>query len=333
MPRTAGEQRVAVEQLEVAGQLLDAVDLAASLDLDGDRLARRRRDTSGRRGRSRSGTRGVRASGRRPASPGCSASSSWRCFSTPSFCRPGSTPRSWLESCRTSSIRMRRLSPVFASTSPLDLAVLGGALLDRAGRAHPVQRLVGAAVGVHQHRSVGLEHQHPGGHRQVSGQPSGVVDLTAGHDESHERRIYLHARDLARSVSAGPRPAMLARGSSGRGGSRGHRPVLRRPAGRGRPPGRRTRPRPAAGDDLGGGGGALVPLQGAARGPGHRLVGHVVRRLRGAGQAGHRGPDAVGHRGARTSAPRTRGGPARCPTWSTSPRSVGTPTRGASPRR
>ena len=36
MPRTGREQRVAVEQLEVAGQLLDAVDLAAPLDLHGD---------------------------------------------------------------------------------------------------------------------------------------------------------------------------------------------------------------------------------------------------------------------------------------------------------
>ena len=39
MPRTGREQRVAVEQLEVAGQLLDAVDLAAALDLHGHRRA------------------------------------------------------------------------------------------------------------------------------------------------------------------------------------------------------------------------------------------------------------------------------------------------------
>ena len=36
-PGDRGQQRVAVEQLEVAGELLDAVDLAAALDLDGDR--------------------------------------------------------------------------------------------------------------------------------------------------------------------------------------------------------------------------------------------------------------------------------------------------------
>ena len=33
------QQRVEVEAVEVAGQLLDAVDLAAALDLDGHRLA------------------------------------------------------------------------------------------------------------------------------------------------------------------------------------------------------------------------------------------------------------------------------------------------------
>ncbi len=39
MPRTAAlgvEHRVAVEELEVAGELLDAVDVAAALDLDRD---------------------------------------------------------------------------------------------------------------------------------------------------------------------------------------------------------------------------------------------------------------------------------------------------------
>ena len=141
---------------------------------------------------------------------------------------------------------------------PLDLAVLGGALADGARRAHPVQRLVGAAVGVHQHRAVGLEHQHPGGHRQVGAQPSGVVDLAAGHDESHERRIYLPCWRAWGGASE----------SHGRRG-RGHRADLCRPAGRGGPPGGRPRPGLAAGDDLGGRGCALVPLQGAAPGPGH----------------------------------------------------------------
>ena len=191
MPRTGDEQRVAVEQLEVAGQLLDAVDVAAALDLDRDAARRRRRGTSGRPGRSRSGTRGGPGVSPSARVAGCSASSSWRCFSTPSFCRPGSTPRSWAGVVqRPRSSRIRRVSSVLGRHRPLDLAVLGGALAQRARRRHPVQRLVGAAVGVHEHRPVGLDHQHPGRHREVGGQPPGVVDLAAGYDESHGRAIY-----------------------------------------------------------------------------------------------------------------------------------------------
>ena len=46
-----------------------------------------------------------------------------------------------------------------------------------------------------EHRAVGLEHQHPGGQRQVRGQPSGVVDLAAGDDDSHERANLQWPRD------------------------------------------------------------------------------------------------------------------------------------------
>jgi hypothetical protein len=77
--------------------------------------------------------------------------------------------------------------PGLRRDGPLDLAVLGGALAHGAGRAHPVQRLVGAAVGVHQDRAVRLQHEHSRGHRQVCGQSPGVVDLAAGNDDSHER--------------------------------------------------------------------------------------------------------------------------------------------------
>ena len=64
-----------------------------------------------------------------------------------------------------------------------DLAhAVGGGLLVRlgdgqAGRgAHPVQGLVGAAVGVDEDRPVGLEHEHAGGPGQVGVQTAGVVD-------------------------------------------------------------------------------------------------------------------------------------------------------------
>ena len=64
------------------------------------------------------------------------------------------------------------------------------ALADRARRGHPVERLVGAAVGVDQHGAVRLEHQHAGGQRQVGRQPSGVVHLAARDDDPHDGRIY-----------------------------------------------------------------------------------------------------------------------------------------------
>ena len=87
----------------------------------------------------------------------------------------------------TSSIRIRSVSPHLASTIHSGDAVVVGALDQRARRRHPVERLVRAAVGVHEHRPVGLDDQQPGGHRQVGGEPAGVVDLAAG-----DRRV---ARD------------------------------------------------------------------------------------------------------------------------------------------
>ena len=90
-----------------------------------------------------------------------SASSSCRCASTPSLIRPGSTPSSCEESCRTSSIVMISCSPallVTVQTSPSpSLRVHGG--------RHPVERLVGAVVRVHGQAAVGLDQQQPGGGR------------------------------------------------------------------------------------------------------------------------------------------------------------------------
>ena len=222
MPRTGTQQWVAVEQLEVAGQLLDAVDLAAPLDLDGNgppvAVAAHQVD---------------RADGGGVLPPHETEAVGQR---------RGVLGEQLLEVLLDAVLLQAGVdAEVVAGVvddlldqdpqavtglgfdRPLDLPVLGGALPDGARRAHPVQRLVGAAVGVHQHRAVGLEHQHPGGHRQVRGQPPGVVDLTAGHDESHERRIYLPCWRGGTGA-----------GESHRGRSRGHRADLCRPAGRGR---------------------------------------------------------------------------------------------------
>ena len=58
-------------------------------------------------------------------------------------------------------------------------------LLDHRRRRHPVERLVAAGVGVHEHRPVGLEHEQARRLRQEGGQPAGVDDLAAGDDEAH----------------------------------------------------------------------------------------------------------------------------------------------------
>ena len=183
--------------------------------------------------------------------------------------------------------------------------LVGRALAQGAGRRHPVQRLVGAAVGVHEHRAVGLDHQHPGRHRQVGGQPSGVVDLAARDHDPHGRGIY-PVRQTRPHVGPGGR---------GRGGRR--RPQLRPSAARGRPPRRRARARPSAGDDVERRGRALVPLPRAAAGPGHRLGPSDVRRAGAAGgRRGVRRGDAARHRAAATRRRPTPGGSARCRRWS-----------------
>jgi hypothetical protein len=63
-----------------------------------------------------------------------------------------------------------------------DQAVL---LLDHRRRSHPVQRLVAARVGVHEHRAVGLDHQQPQRLGEPGGQATGVFDRATGDDEAH----------------------------------------------------------------------------------------------------------------------------------------------------
>jgi len=69
-----------------------------------------------------------------------------------------------------------------------------------AGRAHPVQRFVGAVVGMDRDRAVGLDQDQPGGHGEVGVQASRIVDRAAGDDEAHDRNL-----------SAAPSPEVAAR--------------------------------------------------------------------------------------------------------------------------
>src|SRR5690606_5050019 len=53
-------------------------------------------------------------------------------------------------------------------------------------RAHPVQRLVAAAVGVHEQAAVALVHEQTRGEGEMGVEPAGVVHGAAGDDETHD---------------------------------------------------------------------------------------------------------------------------------------------------
>ena len=56
---------------------------------------------------------------------------------------------------------------------------------ERVGGVHPIERLVGATVGVDGHAPIGLHHDEPGRLRQVGGEPPLVVDTAVGDDNAH----------------------------------------------------------------------------------------------------------------------------------------------------
>ena len=193
------EQRVAAHQIQISTQLFHTVNLSATFDLD--RHVRPRRIPASKS----TGPIGVGCSRRtrdRPgaSASGCSASSACRCASTPSFCRPGSTPSSWEESWNTSASPIWSVSPSRPRTSheadsgsPFSVESWSSPrrsqLDQRAGRAHPVQRLVGTVVGVDRYGSVGLDQDQPRCHRQVGCQPPCVVHLATGNHQPHGDKI------------------------------------------------------------------------------------------------------------------------------------------------
>ena len=77
---------------------------------------------------------------------------------------------------------------------------------DRGRRRHPVQGLVAAGVGVHEHRPVGLDHEQPQGLGQARAQAAGVLDLAAGDDQ----RASGHRRPSRRD---GRRPGRVSDGA------------------------------------------------------------------------------------------------------------------------
>ncbi len=99
---------------------------------------RRRRGTAGRPARCRSGTRGGSASCRSRSAATRAASSSCSSASTPSFSRPGSSPS--VDGRVVQDLVQLDAQRLALGRRAVDRAV---ALLDRARRVHPVERLVG----------------------------------------------------------------------------------------------------------------------------------------------------------------------------------------------
>ena len=111
---------------------------------------------------------------------------------------PGS-PRSWVVSARISCSDDQLLAlGVGHLPQPVVLA-------QRVGGVHPVEGLVGTAVGVDGHASVGLHHHEANRFRQVGGESALVVDGAASDDEPHRREVT--RRRAPRGLPGSRRPA------------------------------------------------------------------------------------------------------------------------------
>ena len=205
-----GQQRVAVEELEVAGELLDAVDPADALDLHGHGAALGvlghdvdRADGGGELATHQAvaGAQDLDLLGQELLEVGLDAV----------LGEPGVHAQlvadvgDGLEKADDEAV----VGLGGADLPDLAHAVGGGLLVrlgDReAGRgAHPVQGLVGATVGVDENRAVGLEHEHASGPGQVGIQAAGVVDGAGGNDKAHPPTLAGRARPRRNTGAGGP---------------------------------------------------------------------------------------------------------------------------------
>jgi hypothetical protein len=102
------------------------------------------------------------------------------------------------------------------------LPVATRVLRQAAGRRHPVERLVGAAVGMDEHRPVGLHDEQPQGGREMGGEPAVVVDAAPRDDESHTRTLLRTSRCYSRVDSSDALSSAVALAGQGhRAGSTG----------------------------------------------------------------------------------------------------------------
>ncbi|MGX1485694.1 hypothetical protein RKD45_004770 [Streptomyces griseus] len=197
--------RIAVEQLQIAGQLLHAVDVAPAFQLHGHRRAVRvpaedvdRAD----RGRVLAADQGVTLTDRLDAVGEQLLEVSLH----PVLDEPrvdtqlvGRVMEDLLHRDDQFLARLVHHGP--------DALVLIGALLQGARRGHPVERFVRPVVGVDRDAAVRLHQDQTGGGGQVGGEPARVVDGATGDDETHGRQRYSTIRGPRDSRAPPGRPS------------------------------------------------------------------------------------------------------------------------------
>jgi MFS family permease len=176
-----GQQRVPVEQVQVPGELLHAVDLAAPLDLHRDALpvgVPAHQVDRPDRGR-------VLAADQPPALAEQAE------LDREQFLQVRLDPV--LDQARVDAELERGVAHHLGDGDDERLPALAGDgppprfLGQPARRRHPVQRFIRAAVGVHEHRAVRLDDEQAQGLGEVGGEPADVVDAAPGDDEPHDR--------------------------------------------------------------------------------------------------------------------------------------------------
>ena len=188
MPLDRREVRVAVQQLQVAGELLDAVDLTAPLDLDRDGRAVRvpAQDVDGPDGRH------VLAPDERVAlAEGLDAvGEEFLEVRLDAVLDQAGVDAQFVRGVVEDLLhRDDELLARLVDDGP-DPLLVSRPLLQSAGRRHPVEGLVGPVVRVDRDAAVRLHQDQTGGRGEMGGEPARVVDGAAGNDETHGRQRY-----------------------------------------------------------------------------------------------------------------------------------------------
>ena len=195
--------RVAVQQLQIAGELLDAVDLAAPLDLHGDGLPV-----------------GVAAEDVHRADRRHVLAADQRISLAERLDPVG---EELLKVCFHAVLDEARIDAQLVRGVVQDLLhrddellaalvhdgpharVVPGALLQGARRGHPVERFVGPVVRVDGDAAVRLHQDQARGRREMGGEPARVVHGASGNDETHGAQRYSTRGGVRDSPAAGPR--------------------------------------------------------------------------------------------------------------------------------